>query len=38
MRKANDQCTWGTNWRFTTYDRAATRVLIKAVRPRRPVT
>lgn len=32
MRKANDQCTWGVNWRWSTYDRAATRDLIKAIR------
>jgi peptidoglycan hydrolase-like protein with peptidoglycan-binding domain len=32
MRDANDQCRWGTNWRYTSYDRAATRALIKAIR------
>ena len=32
MRKADDQCTWGVSWRWSTYDRAATRDLIKAVR------
>jgi len=32
MRDANDQCRWGTNWRFASYDRAATRGLIKAIR------
>ena len=32
MRKAQDQCTWGVNWRWSTYDRAATRDLIKAIR------
>jgi murein endopeptidase len=31
IRKARDQCSWGTNWRSTTYDRAATRALIKAI-------
>lgn len=32
MRDANDQCSWGTNWRYSTYDRAATRALVKAIR------
>ena len=32
MRKANDQCAWGTNWRLSSYDRSATRALIKAIR------
>ena len=36
MRRSNDQCTWGTDWRFTSYDRAATRALIKAVRASAP--
>ena len=32
MRRSEDQCRWGVNWRWSTYDRAATRDLIKAVR------
>jgi peptidoglycan hydrolase-like protein with peptidoglycan-binding domain len=32
IRKAHDQCTSGTSWRSSSYDRAATRVLIKAIR------
>jgi hypothetical protein len=36
LRKANDQCTQRTNWRSTTYDRAATRALIKAIRTLAP--
>jgi peptidoglycan hydrolase-like protein with peptidoglycan-binding domain len=32
MRDANDQCRWGTNWRLASYDRAATRALVKAIR------
>jgi peptidoglycan hydrolase-like protein with peptidoglycan-binding domain len=32
LRKANDQCTWGTRWSYSTYDRAATRALVKAIR------
>ncbi len=32
MRRANDQCRWGVNWRWSTYDRAATRDLVKAIR------
>jgi peptidoglycan hydrolase-like protein with peptidoglycan-binding domain len=32
LRKANDQCTWGTRWTYATYDRAATRALVKAIR------
>ncbi len=32
MRDANDQCRWGTNWRFASYDRSATRALVKAIR------
>jgi peptidoglycan hydrolase-like protein with peptidoglycan-binding domain len=32
MRDANDQCTWGTNYRVSSYDRAATRALIKSIR------
>jgi peptidoglycan hydrolase-like protein with peptidoglycan-binding domain len=36
MRKANDQCSWGTKWTLPTYDRAATRVLINAIRAATP--
>ena len=36
MRVANDQCSWGTNWRFSTYDRNATRALIQAIRASAP--
>ena len=32
IRDARNQCTWGTNWRFASYDRAATRALIKTIR------
>ena len=32
MRKANNQCSYGTRWSLTTYDRAATRDLVKAIR------
>ena len=36
MRKANDQCSHGSNWRLAAYDRAATRALIKAIRAATP--
>ncbi len=36
MRKANDQCRWGTTFRLSTYDRTATRALIKAIRAASP--
>ena len=36
MRRAEDQCRWGTTWRWSTYDRAATRALIKAIRKTAP--
>ena len=32
MRIANNQCTWGGSYRLSTYDRAATRALVKAIR------
>ncbi|MEA2520097.1 MAG: hypothetical protein QOF49_2177 [Chloroflexota bacterium] len=32
LRKANDQCTWGTRWSYSTYDRAETRAMIKKFR------
>jgi peptidoglycan hydrolase-like protein with peptidoglycan-binding domain len=36
MRKANDQCSHGSNWRLTAYDRSATRALIKAIQAATP--
>lgn len=36
MRRANDQCTWGSRWTFSTYDRTATRALIKKFRALAP--
>lgn len=36
MRKANDQCSWGSRWFYTTYDRAATRAMIKKFRALAP--
>jgi peptidoglycan hydrolase-like protein with peptidoglycan-binding domain len=36
IRRAGDQCSWGTNWRSSTYDRAATRALVKAIRATAP--
>jgi peptidoglycan hydrolase-like protein with peptidoglycan-binding domain len=36
MRHSHDQCSGGTNWRLGTYDRAATRVLIRAIRAAAP--
>ncbi len=36
MRKAEDQCRWGGNYRASTYDRAATRALIVAIRATAP--
>jgi peptidoglycan hydrolase-like protein with peptidoglycan-binding domain len=32
MRRDHRQCAAGTNWRSSTYDRAATRALVKAIR------
>jgi peptidoglycan hydrolase-like protein with peptidoglycan-binding domain len=32
IRDARNQCTYGTTWRLASYDRAATRMLIKAIR------
>ena len=32
MRKLEDQCRWGVNYRSTSYDRAATRDLVRAIR------
>lgn len=36
MRKDERQCSWGTNWRYSTYDRTATRALIRAIRAAAP--
>ena len=36
IRDNENQCTWGTNWRFSSYDRAATRHSIKAIRAAAP--
>jgi peptidoglycan hydrolase-like protein with peptidoglycan-binding domain len=36
MRKARNQCRWGGNWRASSYDRAATRDLIRAIRATAP--
>ena len=36
MRKANDQCSSGSNWRLAAYDRTATRALILAIRAASP--
>ncbi|MGK2851398.1 MAG: penicillin-insensitive murein endopeptidase [Candidatus Limnocylindrales bacterium] len=36
MRDAKDQCRWGVNYRWSTYDRAATRALVKAIRAAAP--
>jgi peptidoglycan hydrolase-like protein with peptidoglycan-binding domain len=32
MRKLEDQCRWGVNYRSSSYDRAATRDLVRAIR------
>jgi len=36
IRDAENQCTWGTNWHFSSYDRSATRILVKAIRAAAP--
>ena len=36
IRRAGDQCRWGGSWRLSTYDRAATRDLVKAIRAAAP--
>ena len=36
IRDNENQCTWGTNWRLRSYDRAATRTLIKTIRAAAP--
>ena len=32
VRDGRDQCRWGTNWRYASYDRSATRALVRAIR------
>jgi peptidoglycan hydrolase-like protein with peptidoglycan-binding domain len=32
MRDARDQCTWGTRYYYASYDRSATRALVRALR------
>jgi murein endopeptidase len=36
IRDHRDQCRLGTNWRVASYDRAATRILIDAIRAAAP--
>lgn len=36
IRDNRDQCRWGTNYRFASYDRTATRALIRAIRATAP--
>ena len=36
VRDNRDQCRWGTNYRFASYDRTATRALIRAIRATAP--
>jgi peptidoglycan hydrolase-like protein with peptidoglycan-binding domain len=36
MRRDENQCRWGGSYRASTYDRAATRALIKAIRAAAP--
>ena len=36
IRRAENQCSWGTNWRSSSYDRAATRQLVKDIRATAP--
>jgi len=36
VRKDRGQCTVGTNWRLASYDRAATRALIRVIRSTAP--
>jgi peptidoglycan hydrolase-like protein with peptidoglycan-binding domain len=36
IRDNRDQCRWGTNWQYTSYDRAATRRLVDAIRAAAP--
>ena len=36
MRRDENQCRWGGNYRLSMYDRAATRALVKAIRAAAP--
>lgn len=36
IRTDRRQCLWGTNWRMSSYDRSATRALIKAIKTAAP--
>ncbi|MFL5642072.1 MAG: penicillin-insensitive murein endopeptidase [Chloroflexota bacterium] len=36
IRDSENQCLWGTNWRFASYDRAATRQLVDIIRATAP--
>ncbi len=36
IRTDRAQCRWGTNWTWSTYDRAATRTLIRSIRATAP--
>jgi hypothetical protein len=36
MRDNQDQCRWGGTWRMASYDRAATRDLVRAIRATAP--
>ena len=36
MRDARDQCRSGVRWDWSTYDRAATRALVRAIRATAP--
>ncbi len=36
IRKAGNQCSFGTNWRLSSYSRTLTRALIKDIRAAAP--
>jgi peptidoglycan hydrolase-like protein with peptidoglycan-binding domain len=36
IRDNRDQCRWGTNYRFASYDRTATRALVRSIRATAP--
>jgi hypothetical protein len=36
MRDNRDQCSWGTNYRLSSYNRTMTRALVKAIRAAAP--
>ena len=36
IRRDRLQCRWGTSWRWSSYDRSATRALVKALRAAAP--